>query len=773
MRILVSDALNELIDLAAKLSVQRAGFYIGVEHLFEAALEDPKHLPQSFVDKYWEVLLSMQGVLREDAWRSNAAPADAEPYFTPRCAAVSKEAGRIAQHLRSAEATAAHLLVAILTDDDSGPSRAADTLGLDRRDMVGELIERILSSRGEASGGEGAADGAKEAGPAEDNGKSGVTIEAFLNDLTRDAREGKIEPALGRDQEIRDVVQVLSRKEKSNVVIVGEAGVGKTKLVEGIAIGMADGSLSHLLRATRILELNVATLLAGTAYRGAFEKKIVALLDGLERSQDTILFIDEIHLIMGAGATDGDAMDLANILKPALGRGRIRCIGATTPAEYSRFIAKDPAMERRFQQVRVGQLSEKDTYTLLKSMTDDLERHHEVEIGAGTVTTVVKLAERFLPGRQFPDKAIDVLDQACARFHFKMVLAATDPEALADTVHPLKSMKVTPHDVQKVISQMTGVPVEELTEKDRDSLKNLQRELSRAIIGQRQAIRRVAGPIQKARAGMADPRRPRAVFLFLGPTGVGKTELAKELARQLMGSDKALVKFDMSDYIEEHSVSKLIGAPPGYVGSEEDGQLYTALTRSPHAVLLFDEVEKAHPKVFDLFLPILEEGHIKDAKGRDIDFRNSYIIFTSNIAADAPRDEGDGEDAKLYDALEKHFRREFINRIDEVIPFTPLRKEDVIEILKRMVREVRTRLADQDIDIRVHKSAYHYLANRGYKRDYGARELRRAVERLIAEPVAKMLIDKELGHGDVVDIRRTGRSLRYEKQAKEDQDQAH
>lgn len=763
MRILVSDTLNKLIDLAAKLSVQRSGFYIGVEHLFEAALDQPEALAPSFVDKYWESLLSMQRALHEDAWRSNAPPADSEPYFTPRCTAISKEAGRIAQHLRSVEATAAHLLVAILTDDDSGPSRAADTLGLDRRGMVGDLIERILSSSSEAPGSDRPAT-AKE----KEDGKSEIAIEAFLNDLTQDARDGKIDPALGRDQEIRDIVNILSRKEKSNVVLVGEAGVGKTKIVEGIAIGIADGTLAHFLRASKIVELNVATLLAGTAYRGTFEKKIVALLENLERSQDTILFIDEIHLIMGAGATDGDAMDLANILKPALGRGQIQCIGATTPAEYSRFIAKDPAMERRFQQIRIDQLSEKDTYTLLKSMADDLERHHDVKIGAGTVTTAVKLAERFLPGRQFPDKAIDVLDQACARFHIKMVLAATDPEALEDTVHPLETLKVTPHDVRKVIIQMTGVPLEELAGKDRDSFKNLQRELSKAIIGQRQAISRVAGPIQKARAGMADPRRPRVVFLFLGPTGVGKTQLAKELARQLLGSDDALVKFDMSDYTEEHSVSKLIGAPPGYVGSEEDGRLYTALTRSPHAVLLFDEVEKAHPKVFDLFLPILEEGHIKDAKGRDIDFRNSYIIFTSNIAADALRDESDVDDAKLFVELEKHFRREFINRIDEVIPFTPLREGDIIEILRRMVREVRTRLHDQDIDIRMHKSAYHYLANRGYNRDYGARELRRAVERLIAEPVAKMLIDQELQKGDVVDIRRIGSSLRYEKHPKED-----
>ncbi|MCC6795671.1 MAG: ATP-dependent Clp protease ATP-binding subunit [Candidatus Hydrogenedentes bacterium] len=772
MQVPVSQEVNALLDDATSISLRRGQMYVGVEHLFEAILIKSDLLPLPLLNQYGEQLRAASHEMTREQWKGQMPIAGPEVFYTPRCAAAANQAAKLGQRLSQGNAGAGHLLLAILADALAAPSRAMDRLQIPRGEMLKLLRHELMhgsrvnprpleTQKVSAK----AATVAKRGADARDlpdlrmndepdsRATSVRVLESLTRDLTQSAALGSLEPAIGRDRDIVSIAEILSRKTKNNVILVGEAGVGKTHIVEGLALAAFKGGKNGVLAGYRFLELNMASLMAGTQYRGAFEEKLLGLLEELRREPKSVLFIDEIHLIMGAGTVEGAGTDLANLLKPALARGELRCVGATTLQEYRKFIEKDPAIERRFQMLRIDELSAAATWEVLSHLRPGLQRHHGVYVGRKAMQASIALSQRYMPNRQLPDKAIDVLDQACARYRLKSVAAKNMPKAFDSDANAPIAEKVTPHDVRKVISRMTGIPIEEITQEERVRLTDLERKLRKRIIGQEDAVARTVAAVKKARAGLADPNRPEAVMLFLGPTGVGKTQLAKSLANMLYGSAKHLITFDMSEYVEEHSVSRLLGAPPGYVGSEEEGRLSQAVRNAPFSILLFDEIEKAHRRIFDIFLPILDEGRMKDARGRDLSFRNCIIIFTSNIGADHLHRGTDViEDDDLMNTLRKQFRPEFINRIDEIVPFYPLLFEDIRHMLKINLGEMNERLKDKGLRLRVFQGAYEHLAKQGYSVDFGARELRRTVERLVMNPISSMVLENRFTKGDTIEV---------------------
>jgi ATP-dependent Clp protease ATP-binding subunit ClpC len=760
MRIPTSAEVNELIDDGVMICSRRGRYYVGVEHLFEAILQKSTLLPASFYHAYAKRLEGALAEMAQELWEG-AAPSAGEVFYTPRCAQACQRAGQLAEQLRSGGLSAGHLLLAILEDEDSGPSRALDRLHADRDAMVGELKEVLRDRRATRQGtttapmeaGRTARDETAATAIAERN--STTELDSLTRDLTQSALDGKIEPAIGRGDLIMEILQVLTRKSKNNVVLVGEAGVGKTKIVEGLALYGAQGKYDALLGRHRVLELSMGALMAGTEYRGALETRLNALVSELKGRNDVILFIDEMHLIMGAGSTDGSSVDVANMLKPILARGELKVIGATTIQEYRKYVERDPALERRFQMVRVAPLSEEATYELLVAIRPSLREHHKIGISRKACKEVIRLTQRYMPNRQLPDKAIDVLDQACARYRLKLSAYNQGQEwsITGLTTQPGEQHQVTLHEIRKVISQATGLPLDELTNAERMQLESLDETLKKRIIGQDEAVAKVVSAVKRTKAGLANPSRPDSIMLFLGPSGVGKTQLAKELSRALFGAESHLITFDMSEYIEEHSVSKLLGAPPGYQGSDEEGRLMSAVRTSPYSILLFDEIEKAHPRVFDVFLPIFDEGRLKDSRGREVSFKNCFIILTSNVGTKVLQEaSGPDTDQALLDALGRHFRPEFINRIDEIVRFYPLLREDQRQIVRIAIEQVRSRVRDKKIGIRMYQRAYEYLAEKGYNPEFGARELERVVNRHVANPISDMILKGEIQRGDVVDV---------------------
>lgn len=771
----VSSEIAGLMERAVALSVRQGHFFVGVEHLFAAILEEPSKLPRPVEEAFLNKLFAALREMNRYAWRGNVQHPGGEVFHTPRAIGVTQQAGRLAERLGRGPAQYGHMLLAIVGDAMSAPSRAMDALQLDRQGMISAL-QQELGKQAAARPLGAAAPAAREqrgTGAAQaqaqpqahrgveaalDDGQAAAQAAAdnLVRDLTELARRGGLEAAIGRRDEFFQILQILTRKTKNNVMLVGEAGVGKTQIVEGLALKVAQGELAGHAPNFRILELNMAALMSGTQYRGAFEEKILALLERLKQTDDAVLFIDEVHLIMGAGSTDDGSMDLANLLKPALARGEIRCIGATTIKEYRKFVEKDPAIERRFQMVRVEELDSAATMEVLKKLRPSLEAHHKVKISSRALEAAIALTDRYMPNRHFPDKAIDMLDQACSRYRLKLHAFKSDPgfvDSNLSMIAPGTEEKVTPHDIRKVVSQATSIPIEEMTAHDRLQLQNLDKKLKEKIIGQDEAVTRVVAAVKKSRAGLSDPNRPDAAMLFLGPTGVGKTQLAKYLADYLFGSRNHLLTFDMSEFIEEHSVAKLIGAPPGYVGSDEEGRLTSAVANSPFSIVLFDEIEKAHPRIFDIFLPILDEGRLKDSKGRDVSFKNCIIIMTSNIGASLLSRQDDGSAGRaLVQELRKHFRPEFINRVDEIVPFFPLLAEDVRTILRLEVNKVRYRLREKKLSIRMYQQAYEFLAKQGYNPEFGGRELRRTVDRHLTTPISAMIMDNVFQPGDVIEV---------------------
>ncbi len=629
-------------------------------------------------------------------------------------------------------------------------------------------------------------------------------LDKFGRDLTDMAKEGKLDPVIGRKEEIERVIHILSRRTKNNPVLIGDPGVGKTAIAEGLAQRIVDGKVPEPLRNKRVFALDLALVVAGTSHRGMFEKRLKEIIEEVIDAQgQIILFLDELHTIIGAGAAEG-SIDAANILKPALARGELQMVGATTVDEYRKHIEKDAALERRFQNILVNETSPEETIEILKGLRERYEEHHKVKITNEAIETAVKMSDRYISDRFLPDKAIDLIDEAGALVRLTQVkepanlkevednlkthkealrqkdLTKEDRERLESQVKDLERVQselidiwtktkleevpdVTGDDVLKVVSRSTGIPLERLSVAEKEKLLNLESKLHERIVGQKQAVSTVAEAIRRARAGLKDPKRPIGSFLFLGPTGIGKTELSKALAEVLYGNEDMIVRLDMSEYMEKHTVSKLIGAPPGYIGYERGGGLTDIVRRKPFSVVLLDEVEKAHPDVFNALLQIMEDGRLTDNKGRTADFKNTIIIMTSNVGSDVLRrsEIGFGADkkkpteefeTKVMGILKESFRPEFLNRIDEIVVFTALSKEEIAEIAERQIQKTVKMLADQEITLRIDAKAKAYLVENGYNEEYGARPLRRLIQREIDGKLSDLIIKGELGAGEVVEI---------------------
>lgn len=784
MQLNVSPEIGEILEKAAAISANQGSYFVGVNEILGALLESTDQLPASIRERHLSNLFSAQREINRQGWTGSATTPSGEIFYTARCIQLISQASKLASRIGHGQPVAGHLLLALLKDDLSAPARAMDRLGLDRPGCIQQLQAELgfispmayhkvtplpeysevqlqnipaVKSASAAVGGQ-----APSVRPRDELIPLPAQSGPLTRDLTEAAHRGQLQESTGRDDEMFEVLQVLTRKTKNNVMLVGEAGVGKTQIVEGLALRIAKAGKDSGMPPFRILELNIATLMTGTQYRGAFEEKVLALIEQVKRSENSVLFIDEVHLIMGAGATDGDGMDLANLLKPELSRGEFRCIGATTLQEYRKFVEKDPAIERRFQMVRVDELSAEASYDVLKRLRPTLEKHHGVHIHRRTLKAAIDLTVRYMPNRNLPDKAIDVLDQACARHRLRSLMMRKKDLREPDNPDTDGERSVTPHSVRKVVSQITAIPLEQLTADERLYLNNLDQLLKKQLIGQDEAVNRAVSAVKKSRTGLSDPNRPDSIMLFLGPTGVGKTQLAKLLAQHLFGSSSHLIVFDMSEYSEEHSIARLIGAPPGYVGHEEEGVLTGAVKNAPFSILLFDEIEKAHPRIFDLFLPMFDEGRLRDSRGREVSFRNCIIIITSNIGSELllQAESTVAQDA-LIQALRDHFRPEFVNRLDQVVPFYPLLSEDVRNVLRLEINAIRNRLQEKNIGIRMYQKAYEYIAREGYSREYGARELRRAVDRLVTTPISDGLVDGRFENGDMIDILIEGEGLVY------------
>lgn len=696
-----------------------------------------------------------------------------------------------------------HLLLGILREGEGVASQVLTELDVDP-DKVRKQVIALL-------GGNGSMDANVSGGGKTASGKNRPTLDEFGRNLNEMVRQGKIDPVIGRDTEIERVIQVLCRRTKNNPALLGEPGVGKTAIAEGLAQRIVSGKVPELLKNKEVIALDMGSLVAGSKYRGDFEERLKKIMDEVKADQNVILFIDEMHTLIGAGAADG-ALDAANILKPELARGDIQCIGATTLDEYRKHIEKDAALERRFQPITVNEPTQEDTITILKGIRDKYEAHHNVEISDDAIEAAVKLSSRYITDRFLPDKAIDLIDEAASRVRLQNYTAPADVKALEEEIERLGKEKeaavvnqeyekaaqyrdqekqkreelnklteewknqtttetkvVTSEEIANIVSNWTGVPVTKLREEDTQRLLHMEEILHQRVIGQDEAVKAVSRAVRRAQSGLKNPKRPIGSFLFLGPTGVGKTELARALAEVLFDNEDAIVRIDMSEYMEKYSVSRLVGAPPGYVGHDEGGQLTEAVRRKPYSIVLLDEIEKAHPDVFNILLQVLDDGRLTDSQGRTVDFKNTVIIMTSNVgasnikttgtmgfSADTTKEEEqaayDKMKARVMDALKATFRPEFLNRVDETIVFHALEKEHILSIVDLMMKDLHKRLQEQDIALEVSKEAREKLVEEGYDPAYGARPLRRTIQRLVEDPLAEDLLQGRFQAGDTVKV---------------------
>jgi len=769
-----------VIQMAERLSEQQRHGYLSCEHLFLALVKQESWLEE----KAAQAGASIE-TLEERTWQW-IEPGDGSPLWegrpvSPRLERVLKRAASLAAGQGAVATTPHHMLEGLVDEGKGIPQLVLNSLGIDpawlleregalppgrpplvkHQPLVEAEAEDQAPSIPSPEPGRRAARRA-EAGmaspgaplippPASARRRPTRTplLDRYGRDLTALAHEGRIDPVIGRQDEIRRVIQILARKGKSNPVIIGEAGVGKTAVVYGLALRIARGEVPQAMRDRRLIELNMASIVAGARHRGEFEERLQQVIQEVEDSfPDIILFVDELHTIMGAGDSRG-AMDAGNLLKPALARGRFPCVGATTTDEFRRHIEKDEAMARRFQPVMVEEPSEEDTLRILEGLRDYYESHHGVRFGENAFRAAVKLSVRYLPDRNLPDKAIDVIDEAAARLKTHSVSLSGERGELV----------VSEETVSQVISLWTGIPVVKLTLEESERLLKMEDLLRGRIIGQDEAVGKVAETIRMVRMGLGPTNRPGGVFLFLGPTGVGKTELAKALAEYLFGSEREIIRLDMSEFMEKHSISRLIGSPPGYVGYDEEGQLTRQVRTKPYSVVLLDEIEKAHPEVFDLFLQVFDDGRLSDSKGRAVNFTNTIIIMTSNLGVG--QDDGAGgirhvnlsiarERERVLGILRKTFRPEFLNRIDEIIFFRHLDKDDLEAILELQLRELRKRLREKDIELEVDPSGVDFLLQEGYHPAFGARPLKRAIQNLLAKPLSRELLEGRFSPGATV-----------------------
>lgn len=726
-----------------------------------------------------------------------------DPYlmpYSPRAKKVILSATDEAKRLEVPQVGTEHLLLALLREEV-----LATKILRDNQVDPQELMKEIYGKIGIQPANSGAA---KRKARQESSQEGTPTLNSLARDLTELARQGKIDPVVGREEEVRRIIQIISRRTKNNPVLVGEPGVGKTAIVEGLAQRMVSGEVPEEIAEKRLMMLDMGAVVAGTKYRGEFEERMKKILDEVYREQDVILFIDELHTLIGAGGAEG-SIDASNILKPALARGEIQVIGATTLDEYQKYIEKDAALERRFASVHVNEPSADDTVEILKGLRKRYEDHHRVEITDAAIEAAVQLSVRYITSRKLPDKAIDLMDETAAKARLDRSgkhsplqklevevaeLAVKKDEAIReqkfeeaarlrkkeqakrDKLEKLRQKveieakqefvaAITEEDIAEVVSQWTGIPLKQMEKKESERLVHLEKELHQRVIGQEEAVSAVARSIRRARSGLKDPRRPIGSFLFLGPTGVGKTELAKTLAEAMFGDQDALVRIDMSEYMEKHAVSRLVGSPPGYVGFDEGGQLTEKIRNKPYSVILLDEIEKAHPDVFNILLQVLDDGHLTDSKGRKVDFRNTILIMTSNLGATALRDEksvGFGAKTIQHDhaAMEKRireelknaFRPELLNRIDEIIVFHKLTKPELRQIVQLMTKDIKTRLAELNIELKFTSGVIDLIAEEGFDPEYGARPIRRAIQKKIEDPLSEALLSGEIRFGQKVTI---------------------
>lgn len=797
-----TEKANKALNLAIESAEEMRHNYVGTEHILYGLIKEGSGVAATALnecgvteDALREKLESINGTMS----LVELTPDD----FTPRTKRVLRAAVIISSKTGYTYVGTEHLLLAILSESDSYAVAFLEELGV----SVERLAQAV--SKGMQGGADDGFGGFENESAPNGSQKGGSALDKFGRDLTKAAKNGEIDPVIGREKEIQRVIQILSRRTKNNPVLIGEPGVGKTAVAEGLALEIAKGNVPEILKDKRVVSLDLTGMVAGAKYRGDFEERIKAAIDEVKKSKNTILFIDELHTIVGAGAAEGSA-DAANILKPSLARGDFQVIGATTLNEYRKYIEKDAALERRFQPVKVGEPTPEQAVQILKGLRDSYEAHHKVKITDEAINAAVTLSSRYIADRYLPDKAIDLIDEGASKVRLASLTSPDNVKELEDEIADYEKEKasaineqdferaarlrdeqkelqtklddakkkwqeqqkgnsgeVTAEDIAKIVSEWTGIPVVQLTKEESERLLNMENVLHERVIGQSEAVTAIAKAIRRGRVGLKDPKRPVGSFIFLGPTGVGKTELCKALAEAMFGDENAMLRLDMSEYMEKHTVSKLIGSPPGYVGFEEGGQLTEKVRRKPYSVVLFDEIEKAHPDVFNMLLQILEDGRLTDSQGRTVDFKNTIIIMTSNVGArlitekqsslgfnseNENVEESEKKDIKelVTGELRKVFRPEFLNRVDDIIVFNKLNKDEIKQIAVKMLKTLENRLDKMNIKISFTDNAVSEIADKGFDENYGARPLRRAIQNEIEDPLSEQMLEGKVKDGAVV-----------------------
>ena len=785
-----SEKANMALNRAMEFAEDLGHTYVGSEHILLGLCDS--------TDSVAGKLLISKGItyrkILETVSRTVGAgmPTELNPTdFTPRSKHIIESALSLANSLKQSLAGTEHLLLSICREGNGYACQLLSLSGVSPQTLINDLASSISGKPQQQ----------KPFG--QHNKKENSVLEKFSRDLTSLARENKIDPVIGRENEIQRVIQILSRRSKNNPCLIGEPGVGKTAIAEGLALKIVKGTVPEILKDKRIVSLDLTGMVAGTKYRGDFEERIKGVIDEVKNSKDIILFIDEVHTLMGTGSAEG-AVDAANILKPSLARGELQLIGATTIDEYRKNIEKDSALERRFQPIMVGEPSVEDAIEILKGIRDKYEAHHKVKITDEAVKSAVILSHRYIGDRFLPDKAIDLVDEACSKVRLKAMIPPDEIKEMENRIQKISAEKemavnqqdferaaklrdeekdlqqkynsekarwqssdvnhdlqVVESDIAEIVSGWTGVPVSQMTEEESDRLLRMEEEIHRRIVGQEKAVSAVSRAIRRGRAGLKDPKRPIGTFLFCGPTGVGKTELTKALSEAMFGDENAMIRLDMSEFMEKHTVSKLIGSPPGYVGFDEGGQLTEKVRRKPYSVILFDEVEKAHPDVFNALLQILDDGILTDSQGRKVDFKNTVIIMTSNVGARLINEEkasfgfvaneNSHSDEKIKEAvmgeLKNTFRPEFLNRIDDIIVFTRLSEDDIKEIAKRLLKGLEKRMEAIEMSVHFDDSVVDFITKAGYDKVYGARPLKRAIQTKIEDVLSEKILDKSIEKG--------------------------
>ena len=783
-----SEKANMCLNKAVEVAEDSGHTYIGSEHILLGLLDSTDSVAGKILANRGVTYKKVYDLIRETVGTgmpTELTPAD----FTPRSKHIIESALMLANSMKQSLAGTEHLLISICREGNGYACQLLTRAGVTTNALLKDLSNSVSNS--------------KSSGKASKDNKGNSQLQKYARDLTSLAKENKIDPVIGRDSEIQRVIQILSRRSKNNPCLIGEPGVGKTAIAEGLALRIANGQVPELLKDKRILSLDLTGMVAGTKYRGDFEERIKGVVDEVVNSTDIILFIDEVHTLIGAGSAEG-AVDAANILKPSLARGELQLIGATTIDEYRKNIEKDAALERRFQPVTVNEPSIEDAIEILKGIRDKYEAHHKVKITDDAIVSAVNLSARYIGDRFLPDKAIDLIDEASSKVRLDSAVPPPEIKEMEKRLQSISAEKemavsqqnferaaslrdeekeltqkyntekakwqsedssrekqVTETEIAQIVSEWTGVPITQMTEEESERLLRMEDELHTRIVGQEKAVKAVAKAIRRGRAGLKDPKRPIGTFLFCGPTGVGKTELTKALANAMFGDDNAMIRLDMSEFMEKHTVSKLIGSPPGYVGFDEGGQLTEKVRRKPYSVILFDEIEKAHPDVFNALLQILDDGILTDSQGRRVDFKNCVIIMTSNVGARLINEEkatfgfvanqDDRTDEKIKEAvmgeLKNTFRPEFLNRIDDIIVFNRLTEDDIRNIAKNLLKDLQKRMNNIEISMTFQDSVIDFVAKAGYDKIYGARPLKRTIQSKIEDVLSEKILEKSIEKG--------------------------